>query len=67
MDPEILSIDEELKQIEESLDRIDDKFLNNEVSEDKHEKMTVRLEQKQLRMKKEKKDLLKRLKLEFID
>ena len=65
--PEILSMDEELKQIEESLDRIDDKFLNNEVSEEKHEKMTDRLEQKQLRMKKEKKELLKRLKLEFID
>ena len=64
---EILSIDEELKQIEESLDRIDDKFLNNEVSEEKHEKITERLEQKQLRIKKEKKELLKRLKLEFID
>jgi hypothetical protein len=65
--PEILSIDEEIKQIEESLDRIDDKFLNNEVSEEKHEKMTERLEQRQIRMKKEKKELLKRLKLEFID
>ncbi|MHA2111386.1 MAG: hypothetical protein ACXAC6_11880 [Candidatus Hodarchaeales archaeon] len=65
--PEILSIDEELRQIEDSLDRIDDKFLNNEVSEEKHEKITERIEQKQLRMKKEKKELLKRLKLEFID
>ncbi len=65
--PEILSVEEELNQIEDSLDRIDHKFLNNEVSEEKHEKMTERLEQKQLRLKKEKKELLKRLKLEFMD
>ncbi|MCK4847683.1 MAG: hypothetical protein KAT16_01520 [Candidatus Heimdallarchaeota archaeon] len=64
---DILSVDEELNEIEEALDRIDNKFLNNEISEEKHEKMTERFEQKQLRLKKKKEELLKRLKLEFID
>jgi len=65
--PEIISVDEELNQIEESLDRIDKIFLNNEISEEKHEKMIERVERKHQRLKKGKEELLKRLKLEFID
>jgi hypothetical protein len=65
--PDILSVDEKLNQVEESSDRIDDLFLNKEISEEKHEKMIGRIEQKQLRLKKKREELVKRLKLEFIE
>jgi hypothetical protein len=65
--PELLSIDEELTQVEESIDQIDKIFLNNEISEEKHEKMISRYELKQLRLKKSKEELLEKLKLDFID
>jgi hypothetical protein len=65
--PKIISIEEELLQIENSLEKVDAKFLNDGVSEQKHEEIVDRLKEKKERLLKKKEELLETLKLDFIE
>ncbi|MHA2174776.1 MAG: hypothetical protein ACXABI_08100 [Candidatus Hodarchaeales archaeon] len=64
--PEINSIEEELSQIKSSLEKMDEKFLNDEVSEQKHEEIVGRLKDKKDRLLKKKSDLSEKHRLKFL-
>ncbi|MHA2054345.1 MAG: hypothetical protein ACW99F_12180, partial [Candidatus Hodarchaeales archaeon] len=61
------SIEEELSQIKNSLEKMDQKFLNDEVSEQKHEEIVERLKEKKARLLKKKSDLSEEHRLKFLE
>ncbi len=65
--PDLLSLDDELTQVEDSLEKADEKFLNDEVSDTKHEEIVKRLEHKKTRLLQKRNDLLNQIRLKFID
>ncbi|MHA1975642.1 MAG: hypothetical protein ACW98F_06440 [Candidatus Hodarchaeales archaeon] len=65
--PELISINNELSQIESSLTKADEKFLNDEVSDQKHEEIVKRLEQKKSRLIQKQEEIIDKLRLKFVD
>ena len=65
--PKIISVNKQIKKIEDSLDRIDEKFLNNEISEEKHEKMTSRFEEKKIVLEQKKEEIVKALRVDLVE
>jgi len=64
--PELIEIEEALQRIEESIDRIDNKLINDEISESKHTEMISRLKKRQKQLIKKKEKILEKEKIKFV-
>jgi hypothetical protein len=65
--PELMSLDNEIAQVGDSLEKADEKFLNDEVSDQKHEEIVKRLKEKKKRLTQRRKQLTDNLTLKFRD
>ncbi|MHA1992974.1 MAG: hypothetical protein ACW97Z_00370 [Candidatus Hodarchaeales archaeon] len=65
--PELLTLDGDIAQIEDSLEKADQKFLNDEVSDLKHEEIVKRLELKKSRLIMKREKLVEQIRLKFMD
>ncbi len=65
--PELLSLDNDLAQVEDSLEKADEKFLNDEVSDQKHEEIIKRLTLKKSRITQEREKLVEKIRIKFVD
>ncbi len=63
--PELNVVDAELAQVEDSLEKADEKFLNDEVSDQKHEEIVKRLNKKKKRLTQRREELVDQLTLKF--
>ena len=65
--PKLLSLDNDLAQVEDSLEKVDEKFLNDEVSDQKHEEIIKRLKLKKSRITQEREKLVEKIRIRFVD
>ena len=65
--PKLLSLDNDLAQVEDSLEKVDEKFLNDEVSDQKHEEIIKRLTLKKSRIPQEREKLVEKIRIRFVD
>jgi hypothetical protein len=64
--PETIEIEEALQRIEESIARIDDKLISDEISESKHTEMISRLKKRQKQLIEKKVKILEKEKIKFV-
>ncbi|MFX0171280.1 MAG: hypothetical protein ACFE9L_05120 [Candidatus Hodarchaeota archaeon] len=64
--PELLEIEEEFQLIEESINRVDEKLINDEISEKKHTEMINRLKTRQEQLIKKKENIFDTEKIKFV-
>ncbi len=64
--PQLQKIDEALARVEESINAADEKFLNSEISENKHTEIIKRLEERKEKLQRKKVKIIDKLKLKLV-